>query len=373
MRKTAVIIALIISTFFIFASDDCNCDGGCGDKKTDPFNRGYISIINEDIGAYSKAAWKEYMDGNYENAAVNYLMYVSRNMDDASAIYNLACCYGLLGKPYLAANYLSIAYNRGFTDIEYIDYDGDFDNVRNDSFFAAITDSLKMHMKDNADIPDMYFPAETFIPSLLIVPEVNDDTKRDLYVCLHGYGSNNRKFSSLETAFGDNYMLFPSAPYPAMIRGNEIGYSWELDESTGLTDKSALNSSAYIVNAVTKIIKKHKDIGNVYIMGFSQGGHIAYVTGLNHPELFNGIIVFGTWLDQSLITESDLKKAGNTYVYICHGTEDGSVDIKKSEEAYDYLKEAKLNVKRSLFNGAHEVPLNELQEAVKWLENNNKE
>ncbi|MFO8061907.1 MAG: dienelactone hydrolase family protein [bacterium] len=362
--KKIIIGMFILLSIALIADENCNDCDNCKADNIDPYNRAYIEALREDTEEYSRKANEYYRDDRFEKAAKYYLLYIMRNAQDANSIYNLACCYGLLGKPELAADYLAVAYDKGFRDIGFADHDGDFDKVRDNKYFIGKLDSLKNEYKKLETKESNYYSAEVFLPGLFYEPE---SESKDLFVCLHGYGSNYRKFSTLKEHFKNDYVLFLSAPYPALIVGNEMGYSWELDEETGLTDLSASKTAEYIAQAAGGI-KERYDIRNVYVMGFSQGGHLAYVTGFKNPGLFDGIIALGTWLDSELIGEETVNNASGLNVFIGHGNTDRSVDPEAGRDAREYLESKEFNVKMKMFEGAHRVDIETLEEAVEWME-----
>jgi tetratricopeptide (TPR) repeat protein len=87
-------------------------------------------FLDVDLAALEKIATDAYQAGEWEKAAKYYLALLRYDISDSGNIYNLACCYGLMGEAELAAKYLERAYRAGFTDIEHISWDPDFDSVR---------------------------------------------------------------------------------------------------------------------------------------------------------------------------------------------------------------------------------------------------
>ena len=70
------------------------------------------------------------------------------------------------------------------------------------------------------------------------------------------------------------------------------------------------------VLAVLDALKSQYKIGDVYLLGFSQGCALTYLTGLHHPELFKGIICFGGWLQQDRVTLAQMQAAKGLRVFI---------------------------------------------------------
>ena len=70
---------------------------------------------------------------------------------DATARYNLACSYSLLGKINQALDALKAAVELGYTDFEYMDKDPDLDNLRKHPAYKQIVSiSQKNDFKKNS-------------------------------------------------------------------------------------------------------------------------------------------------------------------------------------------------------------------------------
>jgi tetratricopeptide (TPR) repeat protein len=63
--------------------------------------------------------------------------------DNDTAYYNMACAYSLWGKIDDAIECLKKSVERGFTDVVYMESDGDLDNIRNDTRYLEIVEKMK--------------------------------------------------------------------------------------------------------------------------------------------------------------------------------------------------------------------------------------
>ncbi len=78
--------------------------------------------------------WKK----EYRQAIDFYHLLLKAGKSEFDDLYNLACCYGQMGDDKQAARYLKLAVDKGFTHIEHIKLDPDFEKVRNSPKFQKI-------------------------------------------------------------------------------------------------------------------------------------------------------------------------------------------------------------------------------------------
>ena len=80
---------------------------------------------------------------DYEKAAFVFDRACKIAPQDASAAYNAACAYSLLGKKPEALRLLKAAVTAGFNDADHIAKDTDLDNIRNEPEYQAIVKGIK--------------------------------------------------------------------------------------------------------------------------------------------------------------------------------------------------------------------------------------
>ncbi|MBN2362711.1 hypothetical protein JXL83_01105 [candidate division WOR-3 bacterium] len=360
---------LVTITVFLLLDSDLPLDP----ESINPFDESYLEIMRTDVEQLKAKALEYYREGDFAASARHYISALSRNVDDAVNLYNLACCYGLLGEPELAAKYLELSVSAGFKDVNLILEDSDFEKVKYDAYFLEIRDSL-IHSIDstvNSEGGQLWFETNVYLDARVSYPpDFDPDEKANLIIGLHGYGSNPERFLRLIDRFQNNDFIFLClrAPYLA-YPGNEPGYGWFLwnDSDPSYWEKTAKTSVAYVCSAAEKM-NSYYNIDKTFLLGFSQGCALAYMTGLKNPVLFDGIICFGGWLDTSWVTLEDISKAkGNLKVFIGHGLNDGVVDIESSREAFEILRSSGSDVFLYEFDGSHSVPQEAIFQAESWI------
>ncbi len=193
-----------------------------------------------------------------------------------------------------------------------------------------------------------------------------------MLIALHGYGDNYQHFKSLFAQQNEMIVVVPEAPY-AFALGRKTGYSWtsqpkpllsQLDESNK-NDSFKMDSGN--VRKIIEYMKTNYNITSVYLLGFSQGAVLAYISGILNYDLVDGIAVFGGWLDEDIFTKTQLKLAKKLKVYIAHGNSDPVVDPKSADAAAARLQDFDYKIKVDKFEGGHQVPIDVQKSALEWL------
>lgn len=324
------------------------------------------------LDSVRRAANSAYQAAHYEEAARFYLAALEHDITSADDIYNLACCYGLLKKDSLAAVYLTRAVRAGFTDIEHARQDPDFDSVRSSPVFTAAIESSAVSAKRAADRKGkpLAVSAETFQTCYVRLPEGFDSTKTyPLLIGLHGYGGNPESFAGLYERAGKPNLIYAvlQAPY-AMSAGGTPGYSWVTwsESDSTVERRSSVMSSDYVAEACRRLGAQYH-ISGTWLLGFSQGCGMAYVTGIRSHDLFKGIIGFGGGFDTLRFGPADYEAAKGLRVFSSHGSDDRVVDPKYGAQSREFLKRKGFNVTFTGFKGGHAVPEAPLKEAMKWM------
>jgi predicted esterase len=376
MRKFSIFIFCLVIFSFVF------CQNSQTEEKTvvDWSNPEIINPFQKDIGDFLDVnlrelwskAYEAYNSGDYEKSAKYYLALVRCNISDETSIYNLACCYGLLDKDSLATKFLKRAVRAGFDDMVHIKKDPDFEKVKDSDIFITVLDSMSEIIEEKVKKKgeEIYVSSEIFTKCLTHLPDSFDSSKSyTLLVGLHGYGASPQSFVRLWEDFGnhDFFYVSPQAPYPFSV-GKETGYSWGLripddEENSKLANEM---SEKFVINIV-RYFKMKYNIGDVYLLGFSQGASFAFSIGIKNHDVFKGIIPFGGWFDEEWIGEDAIKAGKDLKVFIGHGKDDKSVKYESGTKARDILKENGYDVTFVDFEGGHTVDRDVLKQAIVWI------
>ncbi len=321
---------------------------------------------------YTSQGWRAYAAGDFERAAQFYHLVLRRNGGDSDTLYNLACCYGLLGEAELAGSYLQIAVDNGFENAHSLQNDPDFSLQRGNEGFSTLVAGLVAQIEERQAAQGrlLQFPAETFHRARVVYPDDYDPAASyRLVVGLHGFGSNPESFLVLRDRFSspDFIYICPQGPY-AFASSGAVGYSWGgWTNGMGLPVESFANSQAYLDEVIGTMRRTH-NINSVYLLGFSQGAMMSALEGLSSPELVDGAILFGGSLWDFLIGRGLLEDhPDGLRWFIAHGNQDTTVPFTEGQALRDVLLAAGHDVTWHEFEGAHAVPEDVVKLAEEWM------
>ncbi len=359
MKKLSILFCLLTFTI-IFAQESINIYSPDAGK-----------FLEFNLNEYKKKAFESYQKQDFEEAAKNYLILLQHDISDDNSIYNLACCYGLLGKENLAAEFLEKAFKAGFDDINHIKKDTDFDKVKDADVFRKVLKSITdiAEKEKPKDVETIFTKSSVMQKGLISLPENYDPEKEyTLLIGLHGLGGIADKFIQHLTSIERENMIIatPEAPYAFSV-GKDIGYSWNIRlKDKDIKKKAGGMGEDYIVSFINSIKNQHK-IKNVYLLGFSQGAYFSFYLGVKHSDLIEGIIPFGGGIVDDWIDELDFEAAKDLRIFLAHGNKDNVVKFNEGTKARDILEKNGLTVNFVEFDGAHRVPEDILEQAYEWI------
>jgi phospholipase/carboxylesterase len=331
-----------------------------------------VDYISANPDSLYMVANKLYQDGKFVEAAKTYEEGLRYDVNNSNSLYNLACCYGLAGDSLKSERYLKLALKRGFKDYTHVLEDTDFDKVKDSTQFIELFTKLLDYLNKNKseDVLITYNIAGVHLKNYIHLPKDFDKEKEHkLFIGLHGWGDTAEAFSNLWKSYDepDFILACPEAPF-AFLSGDKIGYSWFDWSDDKEYSKATEDELSKYVRSVIERMKLDYKISEVYLIGFSQGCGLSYVTGIQNYDLINGIICFGGWLDDR-ITVEEIEKAKDLMVYIAHGKNDKVVEPKNSDVAYERLSPYCKSIRINRFEGVHQIERNALKEAIDWMLN----
>ena len=196
-------------------------------------------------------------------------------------------------------------------------------------------------------------------------------------VWLHGLGADGRDFEAIVPELNlpsemAVRFIFPNAPsIPVTINNGYIMPAWydilemsierEVDEVQ--LKESAKSISAFIDREISRGIKSER----IILVGFSQGGAVAFQAALTYPKPLAGLLGLSTYFaTKNSITPNEANK--NLPVQIYHGTLDSVVPEVLGQQSYDLFQSMGYAVDYATYTMEHSVCLEEIDDISKWIQ-----
>ncbi len=198
-------------------------------------------------------------------------------------------------------------------------------------------------------------------------------------IWMHGLGANGSDFEpvipylGLDPAVSVRF-IFPNAPQiPVTCNGGYVMPAWydiislspdsrEIDEAGLLASRERVRTLIAQENA------RGIPAGRIVLAGFSQGGAVAYLSGLTHDEPLAGIVALSTYMPSPQQVEDGATAGGRkTPLLIAHGAHDDVVSLKLGEIARDVVSRLGCHFDWKTYPMGHEVCLPEIQAIGAWL------
>ena len=205
------------------------------------------------------------------------------------------------------------------------------------------------------------------------------DTCEWSVIWLHGLGADGSDFVPVVPELGLTpsvgvRFVFPNAPaIPVTCNGGYVMPAWydiiSLDKDSRDVDVAGIIKSR---QQIRSLIARENELGipsnRIFLAGFSQGGAIAYATGLTHSESLAGIIALSTYLPvPQLVTEEATEANREVQIFAAHGTQDDVVSIELGLRARAFLIQNGYTCRWQDYPMPHTVCLEEIHDIGTWL------
>lgn len=204
--------------------------------------------------------------------------------------------------------------------------------------------------------------------------EVVPNTVNNIFILLHGFGSDNQDLMSLGENFRD---LLPNTALISVnapsISDAGTGYQWFSFKSMNLfTILKEIRISYTLLNSFIDEQLKRFNLTdeNLIIGGFSQGAMMSLYTGLRRKSNPLAVLAFSGMMPDTIATlQKEL--TSKPEVLLIHGTEDKTVPFNSMEKAEYLLREFNISFEaHAIHNMGHEVneeAINYAREFIKMV------
>jgi phospholipase/carboxylesterase len=190
---------------------------------------------------------------------------------------------------------------------------------------------------------------------------------------LHGRGANAFDLLGLAPYLcnGKFLMICPQGPLETPIGPGAFGYAWYPMSMGGPPDVGAiLSSREKLQQFLDACLKRYPiDTKKLVVLGFSQGGVMAYSLALSNPERFAGLAVLSSWLPRELIPELSIKTAVQSLPTIVqHGSQDQMIEVQRAQDSVEQLRALRVPLTYREYDMGHEITPRGLSELSAWLD-----
>ena len=191
-------------------------------------------------------------------------------------------------------------------------------------------------------------------------------------LALHGWGASAHDLLGLAPLLYDGHalVLCPQGPVEVPIAPGMHGYGWFPITGGGPPDPEEFERAAASLRIFLDAALEcyAVDPRKLVVLGFSQGGVMAYDLALRDPSRFAGLAALSSWLTASLASElPKLPEHAGFPVLVMHGTEDPMIDIARARESRESLMPLGVALTYREYAMGHTIGPEATRDLVTWL------
>ena len=204
--------------------------------------------------------------------------------------------------------------------------------------------------------------------------EPRGDGPHPTILALHGRGANALDLLGLAPYLcsGHFLVLCPQAPLEIGLGpSGPVGYAWYPSTGSGPLDMAAVQAAHEALQTFldAALARYPCDPRQLIILGFSQGGVMAYSLGLHQPRRFAALAALSTRLPPAVLDHApNLAAAQPLPIMIQHGAHDEVIEVGQARQAVEALRPLGLSVTYREYGMGHEISGQSLMDLSAWLQ-----
>lgn len=192
-------------------------------------------------------------------------------------------------------------------------------------------------------------------------------------IALHGWGASSHDLLGLAPLLhgGAAVVLCPQGVVEVPVGPGINGYGWFPLEPGKPPDEAEFRKGAGALRDFLAAAREVYPIDpeRVVVLGFSQGGAMAYEWALSEPEAFAGLVALASWLPEPLASAIGERPGQEELpVLVVHGTQDTMVSVDMARASRERLRDFGVQLMYREFEMAHEISRDALGVIARWLE-----
>ena len=190
---------------------------------------------------------------------------------------------------------------------------------------------------------------------------------------LHGRGANAFDLLGLAPYIcnGKFLMICPQGPLETPIGPGAVGYAWYPMSMGGPPDVGAiLSSREKLQDFLDACLNRYPiDSKKLVVLGFSQGGVMAYSLALSNPERFAALAVLSSWLPTELISVLSIGEPVQSLpTLVQHGSQDQLIEVQRARDSAEKLRALRVPLTYREYDMGHEITPRSLSDLSTWLD-----
>ena len=173
-----------------------------------------------------------------------------------------------------------------------------------------------------------------------------------MIVALHGLGNTPKGFTALFKRFKlPARVVLPQGPKPA----RNGGFSWFgirlSDERLWVSEKDLRESAERIAALIGQLQERYPTRGKPIVVGFSQGGILAFVLAVEHPDSVGLAIPLSGWLPPEFWPKGPIADRIAAPIRAFHGESDAIIRLLPTRKSVEHLKSLGFDVQLFTYPG----------------------
>jgi phospholipase/carboxylesterase len=190
-------------------------------------------------------------------------------------------------------------------------------------------------------------------------------------IAFHGWGANALDLLGIApyVAEGRFAVLCPQGPMEVPV-GPLRGYGWYPIMMGSPPDPGAVQTAVDEADRfIMAALERYQiDRRKLVLLGFSQGGSIAYHLGLSNPARFAAMVAISSWLPPQLAAQARNAEALQQLpTLVQHGRADDLIEIARARESVEALRALRVPLTYREYDCGHEITAEGLADLSRFL------
>jgi phospholipase/carboxylesterase len=200
------------------------------------------------------------------------------------------------------------------------------------------------------------------------------DGRHPTIVALHGWGASAFDLLGLAPylAGGRFMMICPQGPLEVPLNdAGAVGFGWfPLSGVQPAIEGPLEEAAAELERFLEAALARYPiDPRKLVLLGFSQGGVLAYRLALAAPRRYAGLAALSSWLPPQMLAKlPEVEGRDELPTLVQHGTADEIIAVARAQQSLEALRALRVPVTYREYAMGHELNGESLTDLARWLE-----